>query len=72
MTYGSVGSGELLLVGRNDSTAALSGVQRTLALDNGLAGTGGATTSAAANFGNGVPVFRHVDCGGGKCVVWEG
>ena len=58
--YSSVGGGELLLVCRNDSTAALSGVQRTLALDNGLTGTGSATTSAAANLGNRVPVVRHV------------
>jgi hypothetical protein len=60
-TYGGVGGGELLLVCRDDSTAALGGVQRTLALDNSLAGSSSATTSAAANLGNGVPVFRHVD-----------
>lgn len=60
--YCGVGGGKLLLVCRDDSAAALSGVQRTLALHNGLARAGSATTSAAANLGNGVPVFRHVVC----------
>lgn len=61
MTYGSVGGGELLLVCRKNSTATLSSVQRGLALDNRLTRSGGATASAGANLGNGIPVVRHVE-----------
>jgi hypothetical protein len=59
--YG-VGRGELLLCG-DDSSATLRCVQSCLALDYRFAGSSGAATGAAADLSNGVPVFRHVECG---------
>ena len=66
-TYG-VGGGEFLLR-RDDGAAALGGVECGLALDDRLAGSCGAATGAAADFGNFIPSSgsRH-DCG----LVWGG
>ena len=73
-TYTSVG-GRVLLVGRDDGSAALSGVQSRLALDDSLAGPGGATTGAATDLGDRVPVV-HVEVWCGyeevECGEWEG
>lgn len=65
MTY-SVTSGVLLL-GSDDETLALSGVQSTLALDDGLA-DGRATTVLASNARDGVPVahFEYLCRDGGE------
>jgi hypothetical protein len=61
-----VGSSELLL-GGNDTTAALSGVQGAVALDDSLARAGSAATGLAANLGDLVPV-RHGEYE--MCGVW--
>jgi hypothetical protein len=58
LTY--VGGSELLL-GGNDTTAALSGVEGTVSLDDGLARASSAATGLAANLGDLVPV-RHGGC----------
>jgi len=63
LTY--VGGSELLL-GGNDTTATLSGVQSALSLDDGLARAGSTATGLAANLGDLVPV-RHCECE--MCVV---
>ena len=66
LTY--VGGSELLL-GGNDTTAALSGIEGAVSLDDGLARAGSATTGLAANLGDLVPV-RHDGCEiCGVCVV---
>jgi hypothetical protein len=61
-TYG-IGGGELLL-GRDDAAAALGCIERALALDDRLAGSGRAATSAGADLGHLVPVVAH--CVGGE------
>lgn len=61
-TYG-VGAGVLLL-GSDDATAALGGVQCALALDDGLAGASGSATGARSNLGDRVPVLHLVGCVG--------
>ena len=50
MTYGGVGGGELLLVCCENGTAALSSVQRGLALDDRLTRSGGATAGARRHY----------------------
>lgn len=58
--------GGVLLVSAEDGTAALSGVEGTLALDGGLA-VGTRATGLAADLGDGVPVAH---CGGvAGCVM---
>jgi hypothetical protein len=64
LTY--VGSGELLLSG-NDTTAALSGVQSAVSLDDSLARASSAATGLAADLGNLIPV-RHDGCE--MCGLW--
>ena len=63
----SVGRGVLLL-GGEDCTAALGGVECGFALDDRLAGTRCGATSTATNLGDGIPFLssRHRD---GLCVV---
>lgn len=56
-TY-SVSSGELLL-GRNNASAPHGCVEGALALNDRLAGTSHAATSAGADLGNTVPVVTH-------------
>ena len=69
VTYG-IGRGELLL-GCDDGAGALGGVECGFALDDSLAGSGRAATSAATDLGDGVPFLssRHCRGGlGGSCV----
>jgi hypothetical protein len=61
-TYG-IGRSILLLCG-DDGARALGGVECGFALDDGLARSGRAATSAASDLGDLVPV-RHLECGVG-------
>jgi hypothetical protein len=60
--------GSELLVSAEDGTAALSGIESTLALDGGLA-VGARSTDGLADLGDLVPVAH---CEGGVWVCWWG
>lgn len=58
-TYG-VGRSVLLLSG--EATSSLSGVESSLASNNGLSLTGTGATGTGADLGGGIPILRHVCC----------
>jgi hypothetical protein len=59
-TAGRVGRSELLL-GANDTTLSLSGVESTLATDDSLTLSGARSTDTATNLGDLIPVVGHCD-----------
>jgi hypothetical protein len=53
--------GSILLLGADDTTLSLSGIESGLATDDSLTLCGAGSSNTATNLGNGIPIVGHCD-----------